>query len=191
MKWIRTHRPSPAMAVALAALIVALGGAAFAAIPDSSGTIHGCAKKRNGSLRVVESAGDCRAGEFPISWNDNSGGRLLHFGPVLLPGGQHEWATRDFTFGPFTLHGECQLNNTTYPGSDWVRSSLSAGEGQGGGTYPISTRHGQPANSFGDLFVLLPDDRIVSGKVFAGLNMNGHIGDCVFAAQLIESAPGG
>ena len=42
MGWIRKHRPSPATGIALAALIVALGGVAFAAIPDSNGTIHGC-----------------------------------------------------------------------------------------------------------------------------------------------------
>jgi hypothetical protein len=69
MKWIRKHRPSPATAIALAALIVALGGAAFAAIPDSNGTIHGCYQKQNGSLRVVQSESNCKSSELAIQWN--------------------------------------------------------------------------------------------------------------------------
>ena len=69
MKQILGRRPSPAMAVALAALVVALGGAAFAAIPDSSGEIHGCFKKANGDLRLVDSAVSCRSSEKAIAWN--------------------------------------------------------------------------------------------------------------------------
>jgi hypothetical protein len=73
MNWIRKHRPSPAMAVALAALALALGGVAFAAIPDSTGTIHACYQKRNGNLRVVESD-ECRAGEWSLSWSQSGPG---------------------------------------------------------------------------------------------------------------------
>jgi hypothetical protein len=57
------------MVVALIALVVAVGGVAFATIPDSQGTIHGCYLKANGSLRVAESASDCRSSELPIQWN--------------------------------------------------------------------------------------------------------------------------
>ena len=71
-KWIRRRRPSPGTAFGFAALVIALGGAAFAAIPDSSGTIHGCYLKSNGSLRVVESAGDCRSSERAVSWSAGS-----------------------------------------------------------------------------------------------------------------------
>jgi hypothetical protein len=67
MKLIRDHRPTPAGAIALAALIVALGGVAFAAIPDSGGTVHACYQKANGSLRVVESESDCRTNEKPLA----------------------------------------------------------------------------------------------------------------------------
>ena len=62
-------RPSPAMAVALAALVVAVGGVAFATIPDSTGTFHGCVGKASGQLRVVESSGDCRPNERAVAWN--------------------------------------------------------------------------------------------------------------------------
>lgn len=76
MDWIRKHRPSPATAIALAALVVALGGAAFAAIPDSSGTIHACYQKNNGDLRVVESSSNCRSNENRLDWNVQGGGRM-------------------------------------------------------------------------------------------------------------------
>ena len=63
------------MAIALAAVALALGGVAFAAIPDSSGTIHACYQKGNGNLRVVESD-ECRGGESSLSWSQSgpSGG---------------------------------------------------------------------------------------------------------------------
>jgi hypothetical protein len=71
-KWIVRHRPSPGTTFGFAALVIALGGVAFAAIPDSSGTIHGCYQKSNGSLRIVESASDCRSSERAISWSAGS-----------------------------------------------------------------------------------------------------------------------
>jgi hypothetical protein len=52
---------------------VALGGVAFASIPDSSGTIHGCYKQNGGDLRVVESDADCRNNENALSWNGEDG----------------------------------------------------------------------------------------------------------------------
>lgn len=76
MDWIRKHRPSPATAIALAALVVALGGAAFAAIPDSSGTIHACYQKKTGDLRVAESSSNCRRNENRLAWNVQGGGRM-------------------------------------------------------------------------------------------------------------------
>jgi hypothetical protein len=58
------------------------GGAAFAAIPDSSGVINGCYQKNVGNLRVIDSsAGDsCRPSEIGISWSQT--------GPQGPPGPQ-------------------------------------------------------------------------------------------------------
>jgi len=86
MNWIRRHRPSPGTAFGAVALMVVLGGVAFAAIPDSNGTIHACYSKSNGNLRAVESADRCRTNERAISWNQEgargppggSSGRLIH-----------------------------------------------------------------------------------------------------------------
>jgi hypothetical protein len=57
--------PSPAMAVALAALLAASGGLAMAAT-SSSPVIRACVSKKTGALRV---ANKCRHGERSISWN--------------------------------------------------------------------------------------------------------------------------
>jgi hypothetical protein len=64
-----SYRPSMSTLVAAIAVVVAVGGIAYAAIPGSSGTIQGCYQKKNGNLRLVESASECRNSEQPISWN--------------------------------------------------------------------------------------------------------------------------
>jgi hypothetical protein len=66
MNTVRRHRPSPGTAIALAALFVALGGVAFAAIPGSNGTVHACYQKNNGNLRAVSDLSDCRNNEQSI-----------------------------------------------------------------------------------------------------------------------------
>src|SRR5580765_7592947 len=59
------------LAVTAAATVAAAGIAAAvqAAIPDSSGVIHGCYSASNGQLRVVSSGHACRRSEHAVSWN--------------------------------------------------------------------------------------------------------------------------
>ncbi len=68
---IGRFRVSPALAVAVAALVLALGGVAWATIPDSGGVIHGCYSKAIGRLRVIDpsTSAHCTALESPIQWN--------------------------------------------------------------------------------------------------------------------------
>lgn len=73
----RVRRPSPALVLAVIALLIALGGATYAAIPGSDGVIRGC-YKNGGNLRVVESASDCKQSETAISWSQE--------GPAGPPG---------------------------------------------------------------------------------------------------------
>jgi hypothetical protein len=64
------HRPSPAMVVALIALLVALGGVAFGSIPGPGGVVKGCYSKSTGSLRVIDSKKHCSTKhERTLSWN--------------------------------------------------------------------------------------------------------------------------
>jgi hypothetical protein len=65
------------------ALVIALGGGAYAAtsgVPDSSGAFHGCVSRQSGALRVVKDQHSCRKairrrgktvsrGEFAITWS--------------------------------------------------------------------------------------------------------------------------
>jgi hypothetical protein len=78
MQWIGAHRPSPGTIFGLAALVVALGGAAIAAIPDSRGIIHACYHEANGKVRIVESSAECRKQERALDWNQQ--------GPAGPPG---------------------------------------------------------------------------------------------------------
>lgn len=57
----------------VAALVVAglAAGAAWATIPDGSGTIHACYSTSDKSLRVIDT-GTCNKGEAPLSWSQNA-----------------------------------------------------------------------------------------------------------------------
>jgi hypothetical protein len=66
-------RPSPALAVASVALLLAAGGVAGASIPAGGGFVHGCYGQSGGGLRIIDTAkrgalGRCRKGERAISW---------------------------------------------------------------------------------------------------------------------------
>jgi hypothetical protein len=82
-------RPTPAMGVALLALLLATSGAAVAAIPSADGTIPGCRDNRSGQLRVIDAQASqtCRSTETPLSWNNGSGvvGADSQTGQRLLP----------------------------------------------------------------------------------------------------------
>jgi hypothetical protein len=87
MERIRRYRPSPGTAFGFAALVIALGGVAFAAIPDSNGTIHACFQKNGGAVRVVESAAECRSAEQALAWNQRGPqGATGATGPQGIPG---------------------------------------------------------------------------------------------------------
>ena len=99
------------MGVALAALVVALGGVAFATIPDSSGTFHGCVATGSGNLRVVESAADCRTNERAIAWNQQ--------GPPAPPGGGVVARMRS---GPVDLPSS-PPRDVSLSGNTWVQDA--------------------------------------------------------------------
>jgi hypothetical protein len=87
------HRPSPGMVVALIALLVALGGVAFASIPGPGGVVKGCYSKSTGSLRVIDSKKSCsKKRERSLSWNQQGvrglQGSQGSQGPAGVNGGQ-------------------------------------------------------------------------------------------------------
>jgi hypothetical protein len=91
-------RPTPAMVVALVALLIACSGAAFAAIPSSSGTITAC-YTATGSLRVIdpEAGQACRSAETQLSWKDGITGKVADSN--LLDGKDSSHFARASLFG--------------------------------------------------------------------------------------------
>ena len=73
MKGRRTVFRRGVVLAVVAAVLAAVGGVAYASIPDSSGVIHGCYVSGTGQLRVYDSQSPdikkCGANEKPIDWN--------------------------------------------------------------------------------------------------------------------------
>src|ERR1051326_8814963 len=71
-------------AAALAAVLIA-GTFAFAGAADTSGAIHGCYNRSNGSLRIVDTAPyTCSNAEVAVTWNES--GPMGPAGPQGLQG---------------------------------------------------------------------------------------------------------
>jgi hypothetical protein len=61
------RRPSPALLVALAALVVSLSGAAVAAIPARDGDVHICYSQTTGKVRAIDTQRD--SFDCPRNWD--------------------------------------------------------------------------------------------------------------------------
>ncbi len=84
---LKHHRPSPAMLVAVVALIAAVGGGVALASSSGSREIHGCFQRTSGELRL---GAHCPPGFSAISWNRlGPAGRNGHIGHIgrTGPGG--------------------------------------------------------------------------------------------------------
>jgi hypothetical protein len=84
MKFLLTGRVRGA---ALGAIVagVAVGGIAYAAIPDS-GLFHACYKNSTGAVRLVDSASDCGASETATQWSQSGqpGPAIYSSGPATV-----------------------------------------------------------------------------------------------------------
>lgn len=84
----------------LALAILAIGGTAYAAIPESNGTIHGCYRSDapgNGALYVIDSEDECPAGFTGLNWAQTSPSGVQGYEIV------EETFTYGFSGGPGTL----------------------------------------------------------------------------------------
>ncbi len=129
MRRSRAHLPSPALVLASVALAVALGGAAWAAIPTAEGVIHGCYNKRSGQLRVINTAAHARCGrkEAELNWEEfgppgprGGGGARGATGPAGPTGPQ----------GPSNAYAASQSGSLALSGTakSVLSSSLPAGK---------------------------------------------------------------
>ncbi len=110
--------PRPIKALTgLAALVAAMCGAGvvWASVPEPDGTIHACALKIGGLLRVIDPAAGQRCHrqlETPLSWPS---GRINFAGP----------------WDPAVTYGEAEV--VTLEGSAWIAVESSIGEQPGTG----------------------------------------------------------
>ena len=59
------------VALAIVGTLLAVGGIAYATIPDGGGVIHGCYQKNQGTLRVIDNGTTqtCSSSETPLNWS--------------------------------------------------------------------------------------------------------------------------
>ncbi len=142
------------VAIAIAAVAV-VASAAWAAIPDSSGTIHACAD-RDGHLRVIDTEGGktCKSNESPLSWSSATGPPApppaqLSDAFVALRGGTAsvqptgeptEITTLDLPAGKYVVTAKAQLGSQGTAADDPVRVFCSL-------------EQGSPANDFAGLLL--------------------------------------
>jgi hypothetical protein len=130
MRRVVSHLPSPAMAVAVTALVAVSAGLAVAATSGSGPVIRACANKKTGALRL---ASKCRRNERAIQWNQTGpqgpaglagrNGASGTTGPAGQTGPQGPGATQIATsvtgprtsfpiatVGPWTLRMECTVD---------------------------------------------------------------------------------
>ncbi len=87
-EWLRSHRPTPSVAIAFTALVVATSGVAVASIPDAGGVITACVNPGTQVRFVDTEAGDaCKKNEREVSFNHTGPqGPVGATGPQGAPG---------------------------------------------------------------------------------------------------------
>jgi len=168
---------------------VLAGGAAFAAIPDSTGVINGCYQKNVGNLRVIDpSAGDnCRLSEVPISWSQT--------GPQGPQGPKGDTGAT----GPQGPKGDTGATGPQGPKGDTGATGPQGPKGDTGATGPQG-----PAGPQGPPGSGLAGQSCPSGQSVTGVDQSGNIvcssgcpsGQLTFhitsvASNTLENWPGG
>ncbi len=109
---------------------VAAGGVAYASIPDGGGVIHGCYKKKAGTLRVIDSTagGLCKSSEVSLAWSqtgpqgppgaDGAQGPQGPQGPAGAIAARAASAATGASLGSF-ISGDL-LTSLTLPAGNWA-----------------------------------------------------------------------
>ena len=109
------HAPKKLVAGLAGVLLIVAGSAAFAAIPDGGGVIHGCYKKDTGAVRVTDSDTNapkgCNDKEVALNWNQQ--------------GPQGETGPSDAYWNPQV--GLAMVTATSWPGTQISSSSVPEG----------------------------------------------------------------
>jgi len=109
------NAPKKLVAGLAGVMLIVAGSAAYAAIPDGGGVIHGCYKKDSGAVRVTDSDTNapkgCNDKEVALNWNQQ--------------GPQGETGPSDAYWNPST--GLAQVLTSSWPGSPIASRSVPAG----------------------------------------------------------------
>jgi hypothetical protein len=133
----RIHRPSPAVVIAFTAVVLAIGGFAFAAaIPDRNGVIHACYKKKKGALRVVRAGKHCSRRERPLAWNQR--GRTGPRGRTGSRGRTGRTGSRGPTGPAGSAVAYAQVNGGAATGGDTVNSAKAKNVSDSQVTHPAT-----------------------------------------------------
>jgi hypothetical protein len=128
---------SPSFAAFAVIGFAVIGAIAYAAIPDSSGVIHGCYLKTNGALRVIDpgSSSRCSVNEIPIAWNQ--AGREGPAGPAGPAGPPGPAAAQSASRAPASSSSAAASNTIAYKLAAPVAIGDLAGQNDDSGDHQI------------------------------------------------------
>jgi hypothetical protein len=127
---MRITRRALAATIAVGATLLAAGGIAWAAIPDSSGAVNACYAALGGALRAVDGPGDCGAGETAVPLGGPTRGyAFANPGSVAL--GSTSVVVGSLKLGPgkYLVHGKVNVANLNFSAlrGTFVPCSLKVG----------------------------------------------------------------
>jgi hypothetical protein len=123
----RLLRRPLALVVALGAALLAVGGIAWAAIPDSSGAVNVCSANANGKLRAVDSPADCGGNETAIALGGPTRAYSSHPGSeVTLGTTSTDVASLTLPAGRYLVHAKVNVVDFGFTGNVFVACSLQA-----------------------------------------------------------------
>jgi len=129
----RLLRRPLALVAALGATVLAAGGIAWAAIPDSTGAINACYTTSNGKLRAVDAPADCSGGETAIALGGPTIGYATSRPDFLAIGTTPTVvASLKLPAGKYLVHGKLDVFDNTFTGGVFVACQLVVG---GTGTF--------------------------------------------------------
>jgi hypothetical protein len=144
-------------AISLATVMLLAGGAlAWASIPDSGGTIHGCYAS-NGTLRVVDTdlGQSCKSNEKPLDWSATERKAYQGQGAGHLSG-SNPIVAADVTLppGPYTLTAAVEIINTG-PANVQIACFLNTDSAEGGYLVALVHQTVGPASANASTFATL------------------------------------
>ena len=117
------------VALAIVGTLLAVGGIAYATIPDGGGVIHGCYQKNQGTLRVIDNGTTqtCSSSETPLNWSQTgpqgpqgAQGPQGSQGPQGPSGSSHAYSTSNEASQTLISPNSNTITKLTHPAGDYV-----------------------------------------------------------------------